>query len=257
MNDVVKSNPFGGKMSIGSTAALKDALAQSAATDPRGGAANGASYMNFSGKRGAYEIGTSKRGLKDDELFLVNIAGFEDGWICWKDGSPKAKRMYPLGVHVPEPDFEEFGPFQKDGDGWYQAKAMVAKSIDEDEQVHWTINSISGVSTMAALQKEITARLRVGEPCWPVITLASEPFTSKGYKNYKPTITIDGWLNDEQVMETLPALMADENAEIDMEALYAEAEGIAPTSQAKVTKEAEAPKEEPKTETVGRRRRSI
>lgn len=249
MNDVVKAPVFGGKVSLANLDALKKAVEESAARDPRGGAADGASYMNFTGKRGVYEIGTAKRDVEKDEPFLVNVAGFEDGWICWKDGSPKAKRMYPLGQPVPEPNFEEFGPFPKDGDGWYQAKSLVAKSLDYNEQVYWTINSVSGVSVMASLQKEITARMRAGEPYWPVITLGREPFTAKGYKNFKPIITIDGWLNDEQVMEKLPAIMADENTELDLEELYMEASGVLTSREEK--------QEEAAPATATRRRRGL
>ena len=226
MNDVVKS-VFGGKVAMANVEQLKSALEKSASNDPRGSAPDGAVYMNFSGKRGTYEVGTEKHGIDKDELFLVNVAAFEDGWICWKNGNAMAKRMYGLGAAVPQPDFEEFGPFPKDGDGWYQAKSMVVKNIDNGEQCYFAINSVSGVSVFASLQKEITDRIRAGSPYWPVVKFSTESFTAKGYKNYKPIITIDGWLNDEQVMTTLPDLLADESAQIDMEELYVEAAGPA------------------------------
>jgi hypothetical protein len=248
MNEVVKSNPFGKAISLSGMEALKDALANSAGNDPRGGAGDGSSFMNFSGKRGVYEIGQDKRTCVD-EPFLVNVGGFEDGWICWKSGAPKAKRMYPLGVAVQEPDRNEFGPFDKDGDGWYQAKSLVARSIENGEQVYFTINSISGVSAMASLQRSVTERMRAGLPYWPVVVFASEGFTAKGYKNYKPVMEIDGWLSDAQVAEELPALL-DGDGEIDLGALYeaAGATGSIGSSE---------PEPEPEPAQTAKRRRRV
>lgn len=251
-NDVVeKKGVFGGKVGMANVDALKSALTESAAKDPRGSAPDGASYMNFSGKLGSYEVGTDKHGVDPEELFLLNVPAFEDGWICWKDSRPAAKRMYPLGTEVPTPNFEEHGPFPKDGDGWYQAKSLMAKNIDTGEQVYFSINSVSGVSVFAGLQTEITNRIRSGQPYWPVVKFSKEGFTARGFKNFKPVITIDGWLNDTQVMETLPALFEDEEADIDMEQLYIEALGVEslPTGKEKAA--------EPEKATRRRRRSSL
>ncbi len=214
---------FGGKVGMLGVDKLKEALADSASKDPRGAAADGSDYMNFSGKRGVYEIGTEKRDTTPDELWLVNVPAFEDGWVCWKDNRSVANRLYPLGTPVPGVDTTEHGPFTKDGDGWFQAKSLTARSIDTGQQVYFKINSVSGVSVFASLQKEITDRLRTGQPYWPVIGFGKEKFQARGYTNFKPTITVDGWLNDEQVMEKLPKVFEDEAAEIDLEALYKEA----------------------------------
>lgn len=224
-NEVEKAGVFGGRVGMVNPNALKEAMANSASADPRGAAADGSDYMNFSGKRGVYEIGKEKRDTQKDELWLVNVPAFEDGWICWKGGRVLANRLVPLGQPIPQVDMNEHGPFDKDGDGWSQAKSMTIRSIDTGQQCYFKINSVSGVSVFAALQKEITQRLMAGQPYWPVIGLGRESFTAQGYKNYKPVITVDGWLSDEQVMNELPAIFADDNAEIDLEAMYAEAAG--------------------------------
>jgi hypothetical protein len=232
-NEIEKSGVFGGVVSMMNPEALKAALVDSAARDPRGSAADGSDYMNFSGKRGVYEIGQEKRDTTADELWLVNVPAFKDGWICWKGGRAVAKRMAQLGMPIPSVDQAEHGPFEKDGDGWYQAKSLTVKSIDSGQQAEFTINSVSGVSVFASLQKEVTARLIAGQPYWPIIGFGKESFMAQGYKNFKPVITVDGWLNDEQVMSELPALFADEEAEIDLEAMYAAAAGpkeLPPTS---------------------------
>lgn len=225
-NEVDKpAGVFGGRVGMVNADALKSAMAQSASADPRGSAPDGSDYMNFSGKRGVYEVGKDKEDVASDELWIVNVPSFEDGWICWKDGRPLATRLVPLGTPVPQVDMNEHGPFPKDGDGWHQAKAMVVRSIDTGRQAYFKINSISGVSTFATLQKEITQRLMAGQPYWPVISFGKEKFQSKGYTNYKPTITVDGWLSDMQVMNDLPAVFdsEDEDVTIDLEAMYAAA----------------------------------
>lgn len=222
-NEVVeKGGVFGGRVGLVNADQLKKAMAESASKDPRGGGPDGSDYMNFSGKRNVYEIGVEKRDTTADELWLVNVASFEDGYVCWKAGRPIATRLVPIGQPVPEVDFNEHGPFPQDGDGWYQAKALVLRSLDAGQQVYFKINSVSGVSVIAALQKEITDRLIGGQPCWPVVSLGRETFTAKGYKNGKPVITIDGWLNDGQ-MGALAEVFADPEAEIDLDTLYEEA----------------------------------
>lgn len=219
-NEVEKAGVFGGKVSMVNTEALKEALAGSAQLDPRGGAADGSDYMNFSGKRGVYEIGKEKRSTNEDELWLVNVPAFEDGWICWKGGRPIATRLAKLGQEIPTVDQTEHGPFDKSGDGWYQAKSLTVRSIDTGQQCYFKINSVSGVSTFAELQKEITQRIMAGDPFWPVIGFGIEKFQAQGHTNYKPVINIDGWLSSEQVMNELPAIFEDDDAEIDLAAMY-------------------------------------
>lgn len=187
---------FGKKTGMMNSDALKTALAQSAAT---GGTQIDGSYVNFSGKRGVYEIGVDKRDSAPTEPWLVNAASFEDGYVCWKGGAPQAVRLYPMGTPIPPLDRSEHGPFTKDGDGWFDAKAMVIKSLENDEQGYFKINSASGVNSMAELQREILAQVSAGQPYWPVINLRKESFTAKGFKNFKPVFHIVGWLSDEAV----------------------------------------------------------
>lgn len=196
--------PFGNKpISLRGNSAVASALAEAAGNDPRGGAPDGSEYMNFSGKRGVYELGKDKADVSEDELWVVNVASFEEGWVCWKGGNTQTKRFANIynGTPIPTPDFSEFGPFTKEGDGWYQAKAFVLKSVDNDRQAYFSNNSKSGVSAIAGLQGEIADRLRAGQPYWPLVTLGKELFQAQGYKNHKPVFNIYGWLDDEAVTE--------------------------------------------------------
>lgn len=209
-NEVAKTSAFGGNVAMMNPTQLADAMDQSAAKDPRGGGADGSEYLNFSGKGGRYELGVEKDAVDPDEIWLVDITRFEDGWICWKESKPVATRVYPLGEQVPTPDMQEHGPFTRDMDGWYQLKTMTLKSIDSGRQAYFKNNSVSGVAEFAKLQKAVIARLRAGMPAWPVVMLKMEQFKAQGYTNYKPVLEVDGWLSQEQMPSLLEALESDE-----------------------------------------------
>lgn len=189
-------------MQVKDMQSLAQKAQQAASNNPRGGAPNGSDYMNFSGKRGILQIGQDKRQVNSDELWVVDVTSFEEGWVCWKGGQPAANRLSNIytGVPVPQPDFNEFGPFDTNrGDGWFQAKAMVMKSLDNDQQGYFKINSVSGVSEMADLFGKFSQKAAAGLPAWPVVSVSSEPFTSNGFQNYKPIFNVQAWLSDEQL----------------------------------------------------------
>ena len=201
---------------FGSGMALSDpeALAQSLERGAEGSRTNvSGDYLNFSGKLGKYTIGKDKRVVETDELWLVNVASFEKGWMCWKGGQPKASRMSPVsGTPVPTPNFEEFGPFDTaNGEGWHAAKAFVLKSIDNDQQAYFKTNSISGISAFSDLQGVIAPRVRAGDAAWPLVSLEMDEFTAQGYKNFAPRLEIYGWLSTDAVDK----LFAEDEIELD------------------------------------------
>ena len=201
MTDSSSVTIFGGqgKVALTNTDALKRALDTSVQDDPRGGGEDGV-YINFSGKRGVYEIGPDKDGADPDEIWLVNTASFESGWICWKGGRPVAKRMASIyGDPVVTPDMTEHGPFPEgSGEGWFICKSMTLRSLDSGVQGVFTTNSKSGVSSLVGIQKEIASR--VGDlPSWAIIQLSHEEFSAQGNKNFKPVFPVFGWLGDAQI----------------------------------------------------------
>ena len=201
MTDSSSVTIFGGqgKVALTNTDALKRALDTSVQDDTRGGGEDGV-YINFSGKRGVYEIGPDKDGADPDEIWLVNTASFESGWICWKGGRPVAKRMASIyGDPVVTPDMTEHGPFPEgSGEGWFVCKSMTLRSLDSGVQGVFTTNSKSGVSSLVGIQKEIASR--VGDlPSWAIIQLSHEEFSAQGNKNFKPVFPVFGWLGDAQI----------------------------------------------------------
>ncbi len=221
-NEVVTS-PFGKPVALANAQAMADAVSASASQGALGGAPDGSVYLNFTGKRGVYEFGREKEDIDPTEVWLVNIASFEDGYVCWKGGKTVATRMANIysGQHIAAPSSDEMGPFNaSQGEGWFAAKAMVVKSVEaDDRQAYWKINSKSGVAVFADLLAQVAERLRAGRPAWPLIQLGKEKFEAQGQKNYKPKLEVYGWLSDAAVGE----LAQDPDADIDM--LVRESEG--------------------------------
>jgi hypothetical protein len=191
--EVVKKTVFGGAVAMRGGAGLAAALAQTASEGSLGTAPDGSVFLNFSGKRGVYEWGREKEDVDEDETFIVNPDAFETGWVCWKGGAPVAKRLQNISLpKMQSPDFNEFGPFNaNNGEGWFQARSMIIKSVDEDDrQGYWTINSKSGVAAFSDLMDQIAGKIRNGEPYFPLIRLGSEKFLAQGQWNSKPKFTI-------------------------------------------------------------------
>lgn len=243
-NDV--ANVFGGQVSVVKGADLANKLADSSQKGARGGIDG--DYLNFSGKKGVYVIGKEQRQIQPDEIWAVNIASFEDGYVCWKGGSPAGIRMSNIftGVPVSAPDPEEGGPFNtNNGEGWHTAKSMTLRSLDNDQQGYFRINSKSGVSAFADLQKEVAERSAGGMACWPLLKLEVGTFVAQGNKNALPVFNIVGWLNDEQIV-TLAEPDVDYDALID-----------AAIDENSDTGAAAEPEPAPEPVTTGRRRRSL
>lgn len=227
MSDNLPANPFGsGAIALTNAEAMANALSGAAAKGQLGGAPEGSQYVNFSGKRGVYEFGPEKEDIDSDEIWLVNVAAFEDGYVCWKGGTVIATRMSNIynGQPIPAPAPDELGPFETNkGEGWSPAKSMIFRSVEEDDrQGYFKINSKSGVATFADLQNQVAERLRAGRPFWPLIQLGKETFTAKGFKNSKPVIKVYGWLSQQAVTELA------ENADADIDDLIAMSEGGEP-----------------------------
>ncbi len=202
-NDVSKE-VFGSAVEVTDVASLAKRASAAAQNTPRGSAPAGSDYLNFSGKRGVFIIGEDKRQIDEDELWVVDIRSFEEGYVCWKGGSPVSSRMSNIysGVPVQQPDPDELGPFDSSkGEGWFQAKALIMRSCDNEQQGYFKINSVSGVATMSELMGEFAERAAQTAAYWPVVSLRAEEFDSQGYKNFKPMFDIEGWLTVEQCVE--------------------------------------------------------
>lgn len=229
-----KLTVFGGSFPAKATASLAGALTKSSQKNPRSG---DGSYLNFSGKLGMYQLGIDGSDLTGDELFMVNIAGFEEGYICWKGGKPEATRLGNISDEpIETPDPQEFGPFTG-SDGWSSCKAMTVKDLSTGTQYQFKTNSVSGLSVFAEFTSLIGARAGNGEASWPIVSFGKTSFTAGGNKNYKPVIDVDGWISDEHL-----AAIFDEGSEHSLEDLYSLSEGGSSPSGGEPDAEAEPEK---------------
>jgi hypothetical protein len=157
------------KSSKAMAAALKGASEEASISQlPDGGV-----YISFSGKMGTYSIGQDKEDANYDELWLMNVYSFEKGFICWKGGSPVAKRLGSIyGDPISTPDFQEHGPFNESrGEGWNAAVAGMFRSIDRGIQGYFSTNTKSAMGEWAKLQEEVARRIEEGEASWPLVQL--------------------------------------------------------------------------------------
>jgi hypothetical protein len=192
-----------GAVQIGNAKAMADALKSSAQEGSRSQLPDGGVYISFSGKLGTYSIGVDKNDADPEECWLVNIYDFQRGYICWKGGAPVARHMASIyGQQVSTPDASEHGPFKADrGEGWFPAKSITLRSIDQGIQGLFQTNTKSAVSEFAALEDKVADRLSAGEAAWPIVQLRKEKFTAQGQQNSKPVLHIYGWIGLKQVME--------------------------------------------------------
>lgn len=190
---------FGG-VDLTDTETLRKQMAETADVGARG--AEGVSYMSFSGKKGRYKIGVEGREPGAKEPFLVAIPLFKMGYICWKNGKPIAKRLAGLrDPQITEPSADELGPFEKDGEGWFRGRSMAARSLENGEEIEFSINSKSGVAVIADLHKQVTEKMASSDAFWPVVVFGSEEFEAGGYKNDKPTMDVIAWLTRDDIMK--------------------------------------------------------
>lgn len=254
------ANPFGNGPVMGNRQEMAKRAAASSQNSSRNRAPDNSDYLNFSGKRGLYTIGKDKRRVENDELWILNIGSFEEGYVCWKGGRPASTRMANIytGVPVEQPSDDDQGPFNAGkGEGWFFARAWVSKSIDTDEQGYFKNNSVSGVGEMADLVEECSRRMAVGQPCWPVFKYDMEEFEAQGHKNFKPIFNVYGWLDDEALAKT-----AADDFDIDELIAQSEVAGLvsdktsdeaAPPASEEGSEDTDPP-EEPKTRSRRRRR---
>lgn len=256
---VTTASPFG-SVSLRSAEEMKNALSGAAMAGQIGMAPDGSEYLNFSGKRGVYEFGKDKADVSPEEVWVVNVESFVEGWTCWKGGSPAATRLASIyGSAVPTPDFQEFAPFnERNGEGWFKTKGFVLKSCDHDDrQGYLKLTSKSGVGAIADLQQSIVDRMTAGQAFWPLVMLDKETFTAQGNKNWKPVFKIYGWLST----EALVAFSETPDADLDALILESNGEGVvvqnpAPTTPAITQAVAPDPAPAAAPPAAGRRRRA-
>lgn len=191
----------GGKIAIPQAKAMANALKNAAVVGASNQLPDGGVYINFSGKMGKYSIGPDAEDADPNELWLVNVYAFEAGYVCWKGGQPVAKRLRSIYEEpVAAPDPMEHGPFNPNlGEGWFNAKAMVMRSLDRGIQGYFGTNTKTALMQFSTVEAAVAERMDKQAPCFPVLLLKKEQFVAHGQKNWKPVLEIYGWLGIRQI----------------------------------------------------------
>ena len=156
-------------------------------------------YMKFNGQTGVWASSITKTAPDPEDLFIVNIGSFVEGFVYWEGRDNKMTHEWLVSARahssVHEDDLEDLsGPHSQTNDGW--KKMMGFEMVTPDGQMYkFRNNSKSGVGMIGSHAKECGIRVSDGDPCYPIIELGSEGFESKdGQKNYKPTFLPQTWV---------------------------------------------------------------
>ena len=152
-------------------------------------------------KTGTWMFGINAEEIDDSMQFLVNIAGFGHGYVCWAEtGSEKlGETIAPLNETLPQN-----GPVPAGGRGWEFQLAMHLKGYTgplKDQDMTYRTSSVGGKRAIATLAQQIATKLTTyaennkEDAIQPVVTLGSDSYKHKSYgKIFVPEITITKWL---------------------------------------------------------------
>lgn len=192
-------------------AALRDS-----AEDGATGGGGDRVFLSFSGKMGRYSIGRDKVEPDSETVYLVEPLAAIAGWTCWKGGKPVGKHswsVYEPNKTVHEDDLKDYGPYnERNGEGWAPMRGIgLLDLFDPDQQIEFSLNSISGRNEFRDLNVEIADMLEGDETLVPLVTLGMKPFEAQGSTNFKPVIKVEAWVSRSEVA----AYLADEDATVD------------------------------------------
>jgi hypothetical protein len=190
-----------GDLTVPDKASLAHHLQRSAADNENMG--GGGEYLQFSGKKGEFSVGRAKVPLDPDEVFLMEIGTFVEGWVCWKGSKPIGRHSWSIyqadEEQVFENELEDHGPYnEKNGEGWKKMRGFGFVSLDEKKKsIAFTNNSASGCNSIDDLKLEVRERVLNDEPELPLFAFYCEVFDERG--NFKPMFDVRAWVTRDAV----------------------------------------------------------
>lgn len=149
-------------------------------------------FLKFT--KGEWFSGADTRRI-GDELFAVDVAGAEHGYVCFREGSVPAVEMVPVasGRKVLREDLPDLGNFP-DGNGWKEAASLRLVLLSTAEEFTYCPTSQGGRGAIAKLLRQYGLRLEAGRPAVPIVELRTY---SQNYKRYgdvqKPDLHVVEW----------------------------------------------------------------
>lgn len=152
----------------------------------------------FSGKTNVYKASDGYPPPEGE--CIVPVEYFFDGYICWATGGVLKDVIHRSLLSGEElPAIETMPGYTPplagdDGTGWRFQMGFVAKPRDEDLAYVFSTSSVSGVSSVRQLLREITKKAAESETYSPVVLFTSDSFMARGHKAYLPVFNIVDWV---------------------------------------------------------------
>lgn len=165
------------------------------------GSGNGTTYLNFSGKTGAYSLGADKLNIDPEDMFIFDPSMAFEGFQCWKGSKPVDKFKWSIYAtdEIDEADLPDHSPY-RDNEGWKPLLGICLLSTDGNAtQIEFSTDSKSGRNALTGLFNEIRDRTLADEPNMPLVHFEREQFTANEQTNWKPKFVIESWASVEQV----------------------------------------------------------
>jgi hypothetical protein len=187
-------------------------------------------YLQFDGRAGKFKLSGAGKN-DDDELplgtkLVLNLVGSKKGYVCWVDKQVVGQHIQDMFSALPPiSSLEDHGPYTESRDGWALQYSLMFKDMVSGKQYNFKINSASGTRAVGALIQDVLAQFQLKHnplTDYPVVSLGSESFKSKGYSNYKPVFEIVDWMTlDESELTALPAPPAITNDSVEEDTMGA------------------------------------
>lgn len=173
-------------------------------------------FLQFSGKEGRfkYRDGNDDKELAAGTKLIVDQNSIKHGYKCWKNSDVVDSYETEFTKALPPlEDMEDHGPFDDDRDGWQTYIAVMLKATDSDDLYRLEISSVSGRKSLGDMIKQIMEKAPLhldGNSLkgYAVVELGASSFKSKGFKNYKPILTVVDWDEDARIEATQAAIAA-------------------------------------------------
>jgi len=181
-----------------------------------GAGATAGAILKFSGNTGLWTF-------KDHEFdygtrMAFNLEYVEWGYVCWKGGKIIDRTLVPMfaGVDKPvESDLTDYGPYEKQGDGWKEAFRCNVIDLEDGTEYELTLSNKSGWNAMSALVKDFGGKARLhteedGSFKTPIVELSGVAFESKhaAGKKHAPKFRITDWYSKEDMMQVVGGVEA-------------------------------------------------
>lgn len=157
--------------------------------------------MKFDGKSGLLNHVISQNNekrLPEGMRLAFDVFGSMQGFICWNGGEVVGEYYKSFFETLPDiATMEDHGPYDDpEKDGWQHSYVLFFKQLDTNTQWKCNISSASGRRAVDGLYQRIGDLEAMHDFVkeTPIVVIGAEPFTARGFKNYKPVFEIVEWI---------------------------------------------------------------